>query len=166
MKHIVGIDPGLTGAIAVIDLNNEVLAVHDMPITQTRVKNKLRRKIQETELSNILRRIDAQKVYVERVSAMPGQGVTSMFNFGYGFGLVLGVLAALEKPFELVSPRKWQHAINSLEGKEGHRARAAELYPDYADLFKRKKDDGRADAALIAAYGLMSSKILPEVYDT
>ena len=84
---------------------------------------------------------------------MPGQGVSSMFQFGRGVGMYEGVLAALQVPITYVTPQAWQKAVSAREGKDAGRARAAELFPAYAQMFARKKDDGRADAALMAYWG-------------
>jgi crossover junction endodeoxyribonuclease RuvC len=92
-------------------------------------------------------------VYVERVSAMAGQGVTSVFSFGRSFGMIEGILAALKMPVTFVAPATWTRAIGRSPGKDASRARAMELFPNYEYFFKRVKDDGRADAALIAHWG-------------
>jgi crossover junction endodeoxyribonuclease RuvC len=89
-------------------------------------------------------------VVVEKVGAMPGQGVSSMFNFGRSAGIIEGVVAALRMPSTYVTPAAWTKAVGRAAGKDASRMRAMELFPTRADLFKRAKDDGRADAALIA----------------
>jgi crossover junction endodeoxyribonuclease RuvC len=89
---------------------------------------------------------------IEKVHAMPGQGVSSMFSFGRAAGIVEGVLAGLSVPFELIPPATWIKSMRTFGGKDGSRQRAQELFPDYAHLFARKKDDGRAEAALLACY--------------
>jgi crossover junction endodeoxyribonuclease RuvC len=88
----------------------------------------------------------------ERVNAMPGQGVTSVFSFGRSSGIVEGVLAALAIPTHIITPQVWQKAASVRGGKDGARQRATELFPAYAGLFARKKDDGRADASCMAWY--------------
>jgi crossover junction endodeoxyribonuclease RuvC len=92
------------------------------------------------------------KALIEKVHAMPGQGVSSMFSFGRAAGIVEGVLAGLSVPFELIPPATWIKSMRTFGGKDGSRQRAQELFPDYAHLFARKKDDGRAEAALLACY--------------
>jgi crossover junction endodeoxyribonuclease RuvC len=92
------------------------------------------------------------KALIEKVSAMPGNGVSSMFSFGRAAGIVEGVLAGLSVPFELIPPATWIKSMRTFGGKDGSRQRAQELFPDYAHLFARKKDDGRAEAALLACY--------------
>ena len=91
-------------------------------------------------------------VVLERVGAMPGQGVTSVFSFGRSVGVVEGVLAAEHIPVSIVTPQAWQKAAGVRGGKDGARQRACELFPNYAGLFARKRDDGRADAACMAWY--------------
>ena len=156
---VVGIDPGLSGAIAVLDVKNGLLAVHDMPVMEVKVGSSMKRKINPALLTEMLRPMKPEHIYIERVAAMPGQGVTSIFNFGYGFGLVIGVVSAIGYPHSLVGPRVWQAAVGSVSGKDGNRSRACELYPKSAGFFSRKKDDGRADATLIAHYGALSSYV-------
>jgi crossover junction endodeoxyribonuclease RuvC len=150
---ILGIDPGLSGAIAVLDLSNNLLAVHDMPTTTIRSGKSDKRQLSEAMLSSLVKQTNAQHSYLEFVSARPGQGVSSMFNFGVGYGAIRGVLAGLGVPMSTVTPAKWQRDLNLAKGKDANRARAAQLFPEFAYLFSRVKDDGRADAALIAWWG-------------
>ena len=105
-------------------------------------------------LADIMRAAKPDHAYLELVGAMPGQGVSSMFNFGVTYGAIRGVLAALQIPMSVVTPVKWQRDLSVAKGKEGNRARAAELFPEFAYLFARVKDDGRADAALLAYWGV------------
>jgi crossover junction endodeoxyribonuclease RuvC len=97
---------------------------------------------------------EAAPVYIEKVAAMPGQGVTSMFNFGKGFGVLLGAAAGLGLQTTQVTPQTWMKALKCQKGKDANRQRACELFPQYSHLFSRKKDDGRADAALLAYYAI------------
>ena len=150
----IGIDPGLTGAIAWLDQNDKFIDVWDMPVMQKGTKGN-KKQVNPVELANIIREITRECdciAYVELVSAMPGQGVTSMFNFGDGFGCIRGVLAALQVPVEFVTPQSWKSRAG-LKGKDKDAARtkAINLYP-MASL-SRKKDIGRADAIMIARYG-------------
>ena len=149
---IIGIDPGLDGAIAWLADDLAFAEVKDMP---TMALTLGRRQVNAAELAKMIRmelyRIP-KTVYLERVSAMPGQGVSSMFSFGTSYGVVLGVLGALGYPVELVTPQQWKKRAG-LIGKEKEAARtlAQQLYPQ-AEL-GRKKDIGRADALLIARFG-------------
>lgn len=147
---IIGIDPGNTGALALID-DDGFVDVVDMPL----VANGKKQQVNPSELAKVVQSmmaLGAKKAILEKVGAMPGQGVTSMFNFGMGFGVIQGVLSAVELPYTLVTPQRWKKAA-SLIGKEKDNARtlAQQLYPS-APL-GRKKDIGRADAILIARYG-------------
>jgi crossover junction endodeoxyribonuclease RuvC len=92
---------------------------------------------------------------VEKVGAMPGQGVSSMFSFGRSVGIIEGVLAALQVPTTFITPQAWQKAIGAAKGKDGSRQRCMELFPRDSHLFARVKDDGRADAVLIALAGAL-----------
>jgi crossover junction endodeoxyribonuclease RuvC len=105
------------------------------------------------ELVDIIKTFDPTDVYTERVFAMAGQGVTSVFSFGRSLGVVEGVLGALRIKNSLGTPKTRQNGIGVTGGKDGSRARAMELVPDQTALFKRVKDDGRSDAALIALWG-------------
>jgi len=150
---IIGIDPGISGAVAVFDLNNKALAIHDMPVVELKSGSTKKKSVSEAMLASILKNIDAEHAFIEHVSARPGQGVTSMFNFGVGYGVIRGVLAASNIPFTTVAPVKWQRDLALKQGKDANRAKAAELFPEFAGYFTRSKDDGRADASLLAWWG-------------
>ncbi len=143
-----GVDVGLNGAIALFDMIEGHLEVHDMPVMEINKK----RQVNPQLLTNILEQHEAP-VFIEQVGARPGQGVSSMFNFGKSFGICLGVSAGLKLQTTTVSPVAWQRACKVEKGKDGNRLRATQTFPNYSNLFARKKDDGRADAALIAYWG-------------
>ena len=151
---VVGIDPGLSGAIAILE-NNKVLNIFDMPVMAEGKKNK--RQLNSAQLVNIIKdstRPDAEiAVVVEQVNAMPGQGVTSMFNFGQTFGAIKGVCAALELPIFFVRPSKWKkhfELINS--SKDSSRTKVIEMYPSLSSQLAKKKDVNKSDAILIARF--------------
>lgn len=150
--RVLGIDVGLNGALALIE-DGQLLEVHDMPTVTLERNNKTKRMVNANALSLIIRGSKADVAYLERLSAMPGQGVTSMFSMGQSLGVVLGILAAYQIATTTIPPRTWQKALDVPQGKDGSRYRAAQLFPESAELFKRVKDDGRSDATLIAAYG-------------
>jgi crossover junction endodeoxyribonuclease RuvC len=150
---ILGIDPGLSGAIAFYDTITEVLVIMDMPTVEMTRNGKQKREVSPALIADIVAGKGVTKAYMERVSAMPGQGVSSMFSFGRSTGVVEGVLAAYEIPVTLVTPQAWMKGMAVRAGKDGSRERAMQLFPAYSTLFARKKDDGRSDAALIAKYG-------------
>jgi crossover junction endodeoxyribonuclease RuvC len=152
---IVGIDPGAKGALAFFDPVAGTLDIVDMPTVQVKRGAKLKTEISAQMVAAIIRSRKPSVAVVERVSSMPGQGVSSVFAFGKAAGLLDGVLAALEIPITYVTPQVWQKAVNARTGKDGNRQRAAEIYPAYASSFSRVKDDGRADAALMAYWGVM-----------
>lgn len=148
-----GIDPGLSGAIAVFDAEAGHLSILDMPVVEIVRNGKKKRELSPAMLANLLKTVARPaSAIVERVGAMPGQGVSSVFSFGRSLGTIEGALSALEIQMTLVPPVAWQKAVNVRGGKDGSRQRAAELFPNYAGLFARKKDDGRADAACMAWY--------------
>lgn len=154
MTRIIGIDPGLSGAVAVLT-GTDSLAVLDMPTMTVERNSKAKRQVSATELAEIIYSMknDDCHVFVEKVSAMAGQGVTSVFSFGRSFGMIEGILAAFRLPVTYVAPATWVKAVGRGQGKDASRARAMEIFPNNQTDFKRVKDDGRADAALIAYWG-------------
>jgi crossover junction endodeoxyribonuclease RuvC len=152
--RIIGIDPGLSGAVAVIN-GTDSLIVIDMPTMTVERNGKSKRQVSASELAAILSNYNSNDchVYVEKVSAMAGQGVTSVFSFGRSFGMIEGILAAFKLPVTYVAPATWVKAVGRGQGKDASRARAMEIFPNNQSDFKRVKDDGRADAALIAYWG-------------
>lgn len=149
----IGIDPGLSGAIAFLDVEKGHLSVVDMPIFEVQRNGKVKREVSPHGVAAVLSLSqNVSAVVLERVGAMPGQGVTSVFSFGRSVGVIEGVLAAEHLAVSIVTPQAWQKAAGVRGGKDGARQRACELFPNYAGLFARKKDDGRADAACMAWY--------------
>ena len=151
---IIGIDPGLSGAIAVLK-NNKVLNIFEIPVMSEGKKNK--RQLNSAQLVKLLRdniKTDEEvSVVVEQVNAMPGQGVTSMFNFGQTFGAIKGICAALSLPIFFVRPSKWKkhfELINS--SKDSSRTKAIEMYPLLSNELSKKKDVNKSDAILIARF--------------
>jgi hypothetical protein len=143
---IIGVDPGLSGAIAFYFPSQPMrVAVHDMPLADGEVCAPL--------LAEMIVDYQPSLAVIERVGAMPGQGVVSMFNFGRAYGDVRGVVGALAIPVHYVTPQKWKKHYQLSSDKEECRGRALQLFPACADHFKRKKDHGKAEAALIAKYG-------------
>lgn len=150
---IAGIDPGINGAIALLDIERGAVEIYDMPSMIVERNGKPKKEISAAMIAAIFRRHRPAQAFVERVGAMPGQGLSSTWSFAMGVGQVVGVLAALEIETHWIAPRVWQKAADVRGGKEGSRLRAAELLPSVALQFVRQKDDGRADAALIAWVG-------------
>ena len=149
---VVGIDPGANGALAFLK-DGQLIGMVDMPTTVVKRGSREVREVNAPGLANILRAHDADAAYLEQVGAMPGQGVSSMFAFGRAVGVLEGALACAGVPVTKVPPQTWQRAMRVRGGKDGARERAMQLFPRDANLFERKKDDGRADAVLIASYG-------------
>ena len=151
---IIGIDPGISGAISIIE-NKKILEVYDTPTMIEGKKNK--KQINGAQVTNIIKeRIKGEKeviVVVEHVNAMPGQGVTSMFNFGQSFGVIKGICAPLNLPIYFVRPTKWKKYFNLIKtNKDASRTKVIEAYPEISNKLHRKKDSNRADAILIALY--------------
>ena len=154
---VMAIDPGLSGAIAVFD-GDILRGVVDTPTHSLTRNNKTKRQISASGLAAIFREYKPDHVVVEKVNAMPGQGVTSMFSFGRSLGVIEGILAAFEYPATYVPATTWTKGIGRGAGKDASRARACELYPSHQKSFARVKDDGRADAVLIGAWYLKGNK--------
>jgi crossover junction endodeoxyribonuclease RuvC len=146
---ILAIDPGAKGALAFLDIEKGELVIVDMPTVEVKRGNKVKVEISPQMVAAEIKARSPRAAVLERVGAMPGQGVSSMFQFGRGVGMLEGVLAAMQIPVTYVTPQRWQKDAGVRGGKDAGRARASELFPAYADLFKRVKDDGRADAALM-----------------
>lgn len=157
---LAGIDPGLSGAICVFDVAAGTLTLLDMPVVEVASGKSIKRKLSEPMLAELLRVHAIEHCALEQVSAMPGQGVTSMFSFGQTYGAIRGVLAGLRVPMTPVTPRSWMRDLGLTAGKDGARQRASEIFPAYAASFIRKKDDGRADAALLAYWLLQFGDVV------
>ena len=153
IERFIGVDPGNFGAIALFE-GNQLISIHDMPIVSMERNGKIKNSMSAQQFAFILKDLRIDYACVERVGSMPGQGVSSVFAFGRSAGVIEGVLAALEIPITYVTPTKWQQSMNRGIGKDASRHRAMELYPKFADYFKLKKHDGRAEAVLIGAYGI------------
>ena len=149
---IIGIDPGLSGAIAVIE-GRDVLLLEDIP-TVTFSEGRTKNRVDACLLADILREYqDAKLAVVEKVSSRPGEGVSSAFSFGFTSGAILGVLGALKIPVVQPSPYSWKKAMKLGSSKDLSRARAIELYPSVSDKLKFKKNHDRAEALLMATWG-------------
>ena len=153
---IIGIDPGISGSICFLD-NGKILDVIEMPIMTDGKKNK--KQVNGSQVYNeITERIkqfekNQIRVVIEHVSAMPGQGVTSMFNFGQSFGILKGICTAMQLPMYFVRPAKWKKYFNLLNSeKDASRTRAIEIFPYFSSQLSRKKDSNKADAILIASF--------------
>jgi Holliday junction resolvasome RuvABC endonuclease subunit len=143
---IVGIDPGVSGAVAFYSPSApDRIAVDDAPVAGG--------EISAPHLASMIRRYAPSMAVIERVNAFPGQGVSSVFNFGRSYGDVRGVVGALNIPLHAVSPQKWKKHFGLSADKDQSRMLAVRLFPAVADHFKLKKHHGRAEAALIALYG-------------
>ena len=153
---IIGADPGAFGAIAIVDTVDRSLSIIDMPTIKVKRGPRNVNQVDATLLAEALHgRVDGvAHAYIEKTWAMTGQGVSSSFAFGRAGGVLEGVLAALGVPITLVPPATWTKSMRRFAGKDASRERAVELFPEHARMFSRKKDDGRADAALIAMWGL------------
>ena len=151
---IIGIDPGLSGALAILS-NNQVESIIEMPVMAEGKKNK--RQLNSAQLVKLLKdKIDTKEetiVVVEQVNAMPGQGVTSMFNFGQTFGAIKGICAALGLPIYFVRPAKWKKHFDLINSsKDASRTKVIEMYPALSDELSKKKDVNKSDAILIARF--------------
>ena len=153
---IIGIDPGISGSICFFE-DGKILDVVEMPTMTDGKKNK--RQVNGSQIYNeISKRIEHCnktdiKVIIEQVSAMPGQGVTSMFNFGQSFGILKGICSAMQLPMFFVRPAKWKKYFNLINSqKDASRTKAIEIFPYFSAQLSKKKDNNKADAILIASF--------------
>lgn len=154
---ILGIDPGNSGALAFLDYEDATISVIDMPTFEF-ATTKNRTEIDPHTISSELKRHDIEHVYMEEVFSSPQMGVTSAFNFGQGKGMIRGVVAALELPMTQIKPAKWKKDMHVPADKKAAVARASQLMPGAADVFKGPRGgvlDGRAEACLLALYGAL-----------
>ena len=153
---IIGIDPGITGSICFFE-DGKIIDVVEMPNMAEGKKNKKQVNGAQIYYEISLRikslRKEEIKVVIEQVSAMPGQGVTSMFNFGQSFGILKGICSAMQLPMYFVRPAKWKKYFNLLNSeKDASRTKAIEIFPYFSSQLARKKDSNKADAILIASF--------------
>ncbi|MGD9542410.1 hypothetical protein [Methylocystis sp.] len=157
MSNIIGIDIGARGALALLSPTGELLEVADMPILRDGPAN--RANVNAPLLASVVYRWQASKAFVELVGARPGEGVAGAFSFGRSRGVVEGVLGACGVPATHLAPASWKRAVGlSLASKDAARSEAIRRWPGHAELFARVKDDGRAEAALIAVAGLLRER--------
>ena len=153
---IIGIDPGISGSICFFE-DGKILDVLEMPTMTDGKKNKKQVNGAQiyNEISSKIRGIEKQnlRVIIEQVSAMPGQGVTSMFNFGQSFGILKGICSAMQLPMYFVRPAKWKKYFGLIKSeKDASRTKAIEMFPYFSSQLSKKKDSNKADAILIASF--------------
>ena len=160
---IIGIDPGISGSICFFE-DGKILDVIEMPTMTEGKKNK--KQVNGSQIYNeILKKVNKLetndiRVIVEQVSAMPGQGVTSMFNFGQSYGILKGICSAMQLPIYFVRPAKWKKYFNLINSeKDASRTRAIEIFPYFSSQLSKKKDANKADAILIASFYYETYKI-------
>ena len=153
---IISIDPGITGSICFFE-DGKIIDLIEMPNMADGKKKK--RQVNGAQIYNeiLLRTKDIDKknikVVIEQVSAMPGQGVTSMFNFGQSFGVLKGICSAMQLSMYFVRPAKWKKFHNLINSeKDASRTKAIEIFPYISTQLSKKKDANKADAALIASF--------------
>ena len=160
---VIGIDPGLSGSICFFQ-EGKIIDVIEMPTMTEGKKNKKQVNGSQifNEISERIKNIDKKdiKIVIEQVSAMPGQGVTSMFNFGQSFGILKGICSAMQLPMYFVRPAKWKKYFSLINSeKDASRTRAIEIFPYFSIHLSRKKDSNKADAILIASFYYETYKI-------
>tara|TARA_B100001057_G_scaffold214415_1_gene214768 strand:+ start:1553 stop:2047 length:495 start_codon:yes stop_codon:yes gene_type:complete len=160
---VIGIDPGISGSICFYQ-DGKIIDVIEMPTMTDGKKNK--RQVNGSQIYNELKKIINNsenhdvRVIIEQVSAMPGQGVTSMFNFGQSFGILKGICSAMQLPMYFVRPAKWKKYFNLLNSeKDASRTKAIEIFPYFSPHLSKKKDSNKADAILIASFYYETYKI-------
>ena len=153
---IIGIDPGISGSLCFFE-DGKIIDLVEMPNMAEGKKNKKQVNGAQiyNEISSRIRNFEKKdiKVIIEQVSAMPGQGVTSMFNFGQSFGVLKGICAAMQLPMYFVRPAKWKKYFNLINAeKDASRTKAIQIFPYISEKLSRKKDSNKADAILIASF--------------
>ena len=153
---VIGIDPGISGSICFFN-EGKIIDVVEMPTMTEGKKNKKQVNGAQifNEISEKIKKLDKRdiKIVIEQVSAMPGQGVTSMFNFGQSYGILKGICSAMQLPMYFVRPAKWKKYFNLINSeKDASRTRAIEIFPYFSSQLSRKKDSNKADAILIASF--------------
>jgi crossover junction endodeoxyribonuclease RuvC len=153
---IIGIDPGISGSICFFE-DGKIIDVFEMPTMTDGKKNKKQVNGAQiyNEISSKIKGIEKQnlRVIIEQVSAMPGQGVTSMFNFGQSFGILKGICSAMQLPMYFVRPAKWKKYFGLIKSeKDASRTKAIEMFPYFSSQLSKKKDSNKADAILIASF--------------
>ena len=153
---IIGIDPGISGSICFFEDGN-ILDVVEMPtmaegkknkrqVNGAQIYNEIHKRVGNTPKQNV-------RVIIEQVSAMPGQGVTSMFNFGQSFGILKGICSAMRLPVYFIRPAKWKKYFSLINSeKDASRTKAIEMFPNFSPQLSKKKDSNKADAILIASF--------------
>ena len=160
---VIGIDPGISGSICFFQ-DGVIIDVVEMPTMTEGKKNKKQDNGSQiyNEILERTKKLDKKniKVVIEQVSAMPGQGVTSMFNFGQSYGILKGICSAMQLPMYFVRPAKWKKYFNLINSeKDASRTRAIEIFPYFSGQLSRKKDSNKADAILIASFYYETYKI-------
>ena len=153
---IIGIDPGISGALCFFE-DGQVKEIIDMPVMADGKKNKRQINGPQTynEISKRINKLPKKDIVVviEQVSAMPGQGVTSMFNFGQSFGVLKGICSAMQLSMHFVRPAKWKKYFGLIKTeKDASRTKVIEIFPYISSQLSRKKDSNKADAILIASF--------------
>ena len=160
---IIGIDPGISGSICFFQ-DGKIIDVVEMPTMTEGKKNKKQVNGSQifNEITEKIKKLDKEeiKVVIEQVSAMPGQGVTSMFNFGQSFGILKGICSGMRLPMYFVRPAKWKKYFNLINSeKDASRTKAIEIFPYFSSHLSKKKDSNKADAILIASFYYETHKI-------
>jgi len=154
---IIGIDPGASGALALLDtVDDALLDVHDMPILKLKIGATESSQVAVGKLETVLRKFlshGALHVYCEQVGPTPGKGAVQMFRFGENFGVLKGVIHMLGCPATFIPPAEWKRITRTPRDKDGARIRASQVFPLWAPAFSKGVHDGRAEAAMIALYG-------------
>lgn len=156
VRLVLGIDPGLSGAIAFLDPETHEIEIHDMPVLTITRNGKKKRTIDLYALGMLMdsKRNEIRFAVVEAPSSRPGEGVTSAFTFGFACAAAQMAVAANIIPMDLVAPATWKRALRLSDDKDASRFLASKTYPKSASLWPLVKHDGRAEAVLLAHYGL------------
>lgn len=161
MRYIGGIDPGLTGALAVLDFQNYKLHLWDTPVNEVKVGDKIRKRCDVVGYCDALAAYHLDLCMIEKVQSTPNDGHVGAFTFGKVTGIAIGLIVALDIPLDEVNPAKWKMAMQVPADKDAARHRASGLFPQCSALWQRKMDHGRAEAAMISLYAAITNGLAP-----
>ena len=159
MYNFCGIDPGINGAIAILDFQKHLMHLWDTPVTLTHTGDKIRKRVDPKGAADALCTFPIDKALIEKVHSTPNDGHVGAFTFGKATGLMIGLLEGLDIPWWEVSPGKWKKDLRVPSDKELSKDRASQLFPHCVNAWKLKKDHDRSEAALLALYAALAENV-------
>lgn len=161
MRYVFGIDPGLTGALAVLDFDDHVLHIWDTPVVEVKTASSTRKRCDPIAFAEAAKHFPLDYGAIENVHSTPNDGHVGAFSFGKVTGIAIGIFAGLDVPLASITPAKWKMQMLVPAYKDAAKARASELFPNCAPMWSRAMDHGRAEAAVIALHTAISLNLKP-----